>query len=402
MAVLIQTMRVLMVSMLMILAAVTAAEDNCEDLAAMGLRIPYPIHQKWLPENTQVPSTAMLPEYNLRLFVSKDGCVDSVLFLNGDRKEVGESLLGAIQGLDFCPALFEGDSIEFVLPAQLEIFKGPARTIVSLDLPENPQLRKRDKKLILKALTLNGFEYPYLKWMPGYYCAGKKEVPDSLVPFIIYKITLDEAGLIHDIDTVTTNNLSCAVLISSVFLYSGYQGGKINGDAVPSEFYVTVRNYHQTGNQATEWPPVGAYKAGMLYNYLHLESLPYLDTNVVYPIPKNLNGDYFVYRDTIKTVDSVKGDVFINRSGRGILTRLTGQTLPGIEQAIKNILAELDFIPLQTMGGRRLDFAGSMTFYFDFSNKIRIRADWIPEAAFGGPVKLPSFNTLDTTEGGGR
>ena len=364
----------------------------------MDIRVPYPMHQSWLPENIGSIGINANMGFDLDFYISPDGCTDSVIFIDGGMEKLDTVLLGAIRGMDFYPALHKGDSISFVLPAHLEISRRGAAARIELRFPYNPHLNHQDNDLLYKTLSRNGYTPARVIWVPSYYCISKDEVPQEIVPFAIFRISLSEAGLLKDIETVATNNRSCAGIVSTVMLYSRYQPAEYRGEAIASDFFVTVRNFRQVSSPTSEWPPQNNGKAGYLYNYLRIESNPFLDSNVVYPIPTNLTGDVFHYVDSVKIGDSIKIPVLVNPSGRAVvsgnLQSLTDYRL-GV---IRDILSKLQFIPLQNLSGRKLGFAGTLTLYFDFSKKIRIRMNWYSDEAQGGSVNMLGSNGLEENE----
>ncbi len=365
----------------------------------MGIRIPFPMHQRWLPENYNPSGSIPNKIYDLRYYISRDGCVDSVVFPDGVRKKLDESLLGAILGVDFYPAMQDGDSIPFILPARLDFSRRGSTGRVNLYFPYNRHFNYRNNEMLDQTLALNGYTPAEITWVPRYYCMSDEEVPENTVPFAIFKITLDKGGLLQDIKTVATNNQSCAKIVSSVMLYSSYRPAQFREKPIDSDFYVTVRNFRQIGNPTAEWPPQNPEKAGYLYNALRIESNPYLDSNVVYPIPTNLTGNTFYNRDTVRIIDSIAVPVLINPSGRAVVSGGVQGLSAGRENAVRDIVSKLQFIPLQDISGRKLAFNGTLALFFNFSKKIRIHLNWYSEAIQDGPVNVMPDKDLGAESG---
>lgn len=361
-----------------------AAEDG---LTMMGIRIPYPMHRRWLPETYRIPGTMANKSYDLRFYISPDGCPDSVVFMDSNKVEIDSTVLGAIQGYDFYPAILDGDSISFIVPARLKVSLRGTSGRIELKLPYNPHLNYRDNELLNETLALNGYRSAAVKWVPSYYCMSYDELSKGIVPFAIFRVSLDAAGLLQNIETIVTNNPSCAKIVSTVLLYSGYRPAEFEDSAIASDFYVTVRNFRQVGNPTSEWPPENIGKAGYLLNYMRIDSKPYLDSVVVYPIPTNLTGDIFHNSDSIKIGDSVKVPVIISPAGHAVISGAASAFSDNRGNQIKGLLSKLQFIPLQDISGQRLAFNGTLTLYFDFSKKIRIRLGWFSDEVQGGPVK---------------
>lgn len=358
--------------------------------------LPYPMHQRWLPEGNNVGAGLTPGGFELEFFISPDGCTDSVTFVGGDSKDISPSLWGALQGMDFEPARYEGDSIAYILPAVLEIKKRNGQPRINLEFPYNPHLKAKNKKLIIKTLRRNGYAPAVMEYLPGYFCTPPVSLAPGEVPYAVYKITLDSTGFIENVETVASNAPGCAGMMSSVMLYGVFLPAERNHRPVPSDTYVTVRNFPNLGKSLKEWPPLYPGQPDYFLNYLRVEALPYLDSGVVYPIPMNLSAGGVVTVDTLKFIDTLETDLFVNTRGRAIITdaptRLNSERL----NALREIVARIEFLPYQTIAGGAALFRGKARLMSYYSKKIRIHLDWLPDRPQETIYKdLPDNNLKD-------
>ena len=90
-----------------------------EKPAPLVVEIPVPIHSDWiLPEDTVRIAPATVA-YDIEFYISRDGCVDSLVYLSEHRDYLIKPILPSLYSLDFEPARYADDSIPFVLPGVL-------------------------------------------------------------------------------------------------------------------------------------------------------------------------------------------------------------------------------------------------------------------------------------------
>ncbi len=349
-----------------------------ERLAPLGVEIPVPIHDNWiLPEDTIYVAPG-IAAYDILLFLSRDGCVDSLLFHSKHRDYMIKSMLPSLYSLDFEPAVYAEDSIPFILPGEILFLWQDGFPRAELRLPFEANGGAVNRELTLRALELNGFVLPKVLEVPSYFCLFKDRSETEHIPYVIFRIELDLHGELQDIDIVQTNYEQMADIMHSVLLYSKFQGASYKGEPISSRIYVTIRFFMQLGYPVPVWPSKTKPGLGKLLSHCRIDFLPYSNSILSPAIPLNIDNGYFVGQKRIYYNDTLAIDVVIDRDGRVASTRFRDAIRIQIRDSIIETLKTLQFLPARDNHESTTSFAGKIILIPNFSKRIRILVNWLP------------------------
>jgi hypothetical protein len=349
-----------------------------ERLAPLGIEIPVPVHDNWiLPEDT-IRIAPGVVEYDLLLFLSRDGCVDSISFHSVHRDYVIESIMPSLSSLDFEPAVYAEDSTPFILPGELLFFMKDGLSVVELALPIEANSGAVNRELTRKAMELNGFELPEVLEVPSYYCLFKDRSDPDFFPYAIFKVNLDSGGVLTDLSMVKTNYEQMAEIMHSVLLYSEFKGASYLGENIPSQLYITIRFFTALGYPVPVWP--SATKPGLsdLLGHCRIDYLPYRDSLISPAIPLNVDQGYFIGQKRILNKDTLTVDVVIDKEGRIESARLWNIVRRNVKNSVLESLKSLQFLPARDINVSAVSFEGRIIIVPNYSKKLRIMANWLP------------------------
>jgi hypothetical protein len=351
--------------------------DGCE-LAFCELELPTLLHEDWLLKGDSVGFAPFPILYDLRFYLSENGCVDSIQYESDDEFRLIGRIIASLNNIDFSPAGYKERKMPFICPARLEFSQKRLRKAVTLTLPYNRNEKRWNDSLMNKALEFNGFIPASIKKVPPYYCHFRKEISKTGYPFALYNVTIDSSAHVQDVEIITTNSDHYASMFSNVLLFAEYQAAAYNGINILSNLFITARFFPRLPYPTDYWPPSVMEDIDLSWDYHRIVFRPYLDSIVNPPMPANLVDGGIIYKENMVFYDSVRINVNIDTMGTISSFEFVSPTGPLIGKISRQILKKIKYFPANDINGRKIGFAGQIILIFKSNSKnIRIVSNWL-------------------------
>jgi len=343
-----------------------------------GFEPPAILFENWLLDGDNVGYARHPISYDLRFFLSESGCIDSLKYDPDDKLGYIDGVIASLRNIDFSPGRYLDKAIPTILPARLEFVFDRNRKKALLKLPFDSNTNIKDRNLVGKILEMNNFSPASIEKIPSYFCHFDPASDYDDYPFAVYKIALDLAGQIKEIETVFSNYKHYSDMFSNVLLYAEFQPAKFKEQAIMSNIFVTVRFFQRIGYPAEIWPLSYEQENDFSYDYHRISYRPYLDSLVNPPFPANLINGGIVQQTNIVFVDTIQIDVTIDTLGNIGKSKNQLSSFSVANKISKSVLKKLKYLPARDIKGNKVNFDGQLTLIFKFNSKnIRIVSNWL-------------------------
>ncbi|MCP4705646.1 MAG: hypothetical protein GY865_13685, partial [candidate division Zixibacteria bacterium] len=156
-----------LISLLLFISFITFGDE----LTINGFELPELLNKNWLTENDEIQFTKYPISFDLRFFLSDQGCIDSLKYDSKNNNEYIEGIIGSLKKLDFSPGKYLNKNIPVILPAKLIFKTFRYKNAVLLKLPYDSETNKKNGELVKKLLKDNSFSPAVVKKIPSYFCS---------------------------------------------------------------------------------------------------------------------------------------------------------------------------------------------------------------------------------------
>ncbi len=368
-----------LISLLLLSPLITLAAG----LNINGFELPMILHEDWLLDGDEVKYTRFPVSYDLQFFLSEKGCIDSLKYNFEDKSGLSgliDGVIASLKNIDFSPGKYLSKNIPTILPARLEFVTKRYKPRAELKLPYDFKSKISDRRLIDKTLKINNFGPASVTKIPSYFCRFDRNVSYDDYPYAVFRVGLDSSGQVEDIETIFSNHKHYSEMFSSILLYADYQPAKFEEQKIASNVFVTVRFFQKLSYPAEIWPPSYEKEFDFSYEYHRISFLPYLDSIVNPPFPKNLVTGGINYEKDINFNDTLQVALLIDKRGKVIGPKFMTPSSQMSEKICKSVLKKLRYLPARDKNGNKIDFNGQLTLIFkNNSNNIRIISNWLKE-----------------------
>lgn len=341
-----------------------------------GLAVPVP----WsIPEFTPDSSIAQ-PELDrsfvLRFTVSPSGRVTTVTPETSTDSVYIAGYDDYFKLIEFAPGVAGGIDTTFELPVVMDV--GPVEIIPRLRFPVEPNGKIKETDLYLKALSLNGVELPGIRVFPSYSCDLRRSDTSLVYPYMIFKLSLDEAGTVTAVDPLVSTFEKYTDQLRSAVHWGEYIPLRVFGRALPSVNYLVVL-FFPAANYPTKVLTDGMTDSVSLYDPVRVTLLPDTVGLMAKPIPKGIWRDTLAYR-LAPNLEEGPASANLAIDSLGVASILTVSPNPSFARQTRwHKLAErLRFYPARDLQGGTHPYRGRIFVDYVADTIIRVQFDWLP------------------------
>ena len=365
-----------LISFLLIVPVLTLADAPIIN----SFELPVMIHDDWLLDNDKVTYTRYPVSFDLKFYLSEQGCIDSLIYDSDDKPKFIDGVITSLRNIEFSPGKYLDKNIPVILPASLEFVYRRYKMIAKLKLPYNSITGNFDRRLIEEVLELNKFSPSSITKIPSYFCKFGRDADFKEYPYAVYEIDLDSTGEVEDIKTIFSNHQHYSDMFSSILMYTKYQLASFNGYKVASKLYLTIRFFQRLSYPTEIWPPSYERELDYSYEYHRVSIRPYLDSIINRPFPDNLIGGGMIQKEKTLFEDTIQIAVTIDVRGKVVAPKFISGSSQLVAKISKSVLKKLKYLPARDICGEKVNFEGELTLIFkNNSNNIRIISNWLKE-----------------------
>jgi len=335
----------------------------------------------WLKPGDNLPYAGFAVKAEIILYLSFQGDVDSLKLVGSESEAFINGIRNSLVQIKFTPASYRGAQISCRLPAEIFFTVKDRRAYAVLRLPFLAFNGYRNRRLIDKALLLNGFELPGIRRFPSYYCSAKSSDKIENYNSAIFQTSLDSSGKPVQVFEYCSTNIDYSKLFALAILHGEFQPALYRGLAESSDIYITVRFFPQIDYPTHDWPPADTQATAFPLEFVRMETSLYLDSIIHPAFPLNFPGGIINWSDYIPFSDSVYSKVEIDTLGRIIKQSFYTPVWGDMKTLVEQVFHTLRFIPARDINNARLNFSGSIILRFQNGRNIRIEAEWLPPEA---------------------
>lgn len=312
----------------------------------------------------------------LVLRVDEKGTVQSVRGEYAADSVWVRGLDSTLKALAFVPGSMNSTAQSQEVPVEVLLY--PQVTTATLSAPVDDSGKVTDQDFYDHALLANDVTNARFEQLPSYFCPFKSNDSLSVLPFVIFRIALDESGLPSAIEPIRSTLPALTQQMFSLFNWATYSPARQGNRVIRSDNFAVVV-FHPGARYPTR--PFGVPtrdSAGLVERRLaRLVS----DTTglVVPPLPHSLSFDSLAMIEAAgKNFGRVSLWCAIDTVGRVTVTRIdpSGGT---IMRLCQGIVDRIRFYPAFDFSGRPQSFYGLIHIDFDGSAIVRIHLNWLPD-----------------------
>jgi hypothetical protein len=350
-----------------------------ELIPALNLELPVVKEMGWPVEGDTVLYSRIPLKYNVLIYISPSGTVDSFTYSPHEGERFVERMANSLRSIEFWPARWRDSSISFVLPTELIFMPELGRSSAKLNLPLGTNDGPERYLAIVRALELSGFELPGIKNLPSYFCQPsiERQVGDYL--WTGFEIAIDASGHLKDIRQLSkTPARSFCKTLSNVLLYTKFRPASYLGHPFPSSLFLIARFFNNIQYPTSPWSPGGDTRSDLPFERFRIETRLYLDSLMNPPLPVNIPSGIFTHSDPTQFYDTLEVLARIDTLGNIAAFNVRESAPEPLIKLAKDISGKLHFTPARDASDRKVFFEGRMLMIFDSSRFIRIIVDWLP------------------------
>nr|MBN2278875.1 hypothetical protein [candidate division Zixibacteria bacterium] len=342
----------------------------------LGVEIPVPDRAFEPIEGENIPASRYPLEYNLHFFLNESGRVDSFQYWPDSRPVYIENIRGSLENLEFHPAIRDGKTIPFIVPASITFETKYGRPGVRFQFPVDETECRKDRFLLDSMMFLNDYRMPGLAGFPSYYCRFSNGRDTGMYPYVVYRVDLDTAGDLVDYEKIFIGKPDFTAATDKALLYARFTPTVAGEIKIPSKIYLTIRFFPSILYPTREWLPPESSGDRSLPELFRLETAAYLDSIINPPFPINIQGGQYHNTELIQFSDTVDVTVGIRNNGRVKSVVFEKFLMDPLENQLYDVVRKLRFTPAVDTLGNRVDYLGKMKIIVDGSKKIRIGLGW--------------------------
>jgi hypothetical protein len=281
-----------------------------------------------------------------------------------------------LKALAFVPGSMDSTPQPQEVPVEVLLY--PRSIIATLSAPVDDSGKVTDQDFYDRALLANGVTNARFEKLPSYFYPFKVNDSLSVLPFVLFKVILDESGSPLAIEPIRSTLPALTHQMSSLFNWATYTPARRGKRAVRSDNFAVVV-FHPGARYPTR--PLGVPtgdSAGLVERRL-VRLISDTSSLLVPPLP------YLLAFDSLATIEAAgknfgRVSLFcaIDTVGRVGILRAdpSGRSLIRLCQ---RIVDQERFYPAFDFAGRPRTFFGLVHLDFDGSAIVRIHLNWLPD-----------------------
>lgn len=357
----------------------TAASDKLQRPSFHGfekheIEMPYPVKLETEIPDRRPPYLQATTQVMVDLLLDKKGKVKEVDGQNSEDSLLISYFENNLLSYRFAPAQIEGQKSEWLLPVKLLFV--PGRKLPDISFPVDTLGEIADRSLYLLSLEKNGVSFARIKEFPSYFCDVEWNDSLDLLPFVLFKVSLDEKGTLVSTESVFSNRPGFEQQLRSAALYASFTPLMINGQPRATDCYLFVSLFPQisyptdpfhsdlgNGNRILE-----QYRLQLLPDTVGLLAKPF--PRIAPPDTVTIAGDHGAFVNTVVALLSIDslGDASIVQSNT---------KSPQLRQGLRRFANTVRFFPAMDHSGSPVSFRGWVRVQFPGSTKLRIEYFWL-------------------------